>query len=64
MAHHVSPGSDLSEEAKKARREYRREWNRKNRDKVKAAQNRFWERKAAAMMEDKTDENEQDKIQN
>lgn len=36
----------LSEAAKEARRAYKREWNRKNRDKVKAAQERYWIRKA------------------
>lgn len=37
---------DLSEDAKEERRRYKREWNRKNPDKVKAAQRRYWERKA------------------
>ena len=32
--------------AKEARRTYKREWNRKNKDKVKAAQERYWNRKA------------------
>lgn len=35
---------ELSEAAKLARREYKRKWNRLNRDKVKAAQNRYWEK--------------------
>lgn len=38
----------MTEQAKEARRAYKREWNRKNRDKVKAAQARYWDRKAAA----------------
>ena len=38
----------MDERAKELRRAYKREWNRKNRDKVKAAQVRYWERKAAA----------------
>lgn len=38
----------MNEKAKEARRAYKREWNRKNRDKVRAAQARYWERKAAA----------------
>lgn len=38
----------MNEQAKEARRAYKREWNRKNRDKVAAAQARYWERKAAA----------------
>ena len=36
----------LSEAAKVARREYRRKWNKQNKDKVRAAQNRYWEKKA------------------
>ena len=39
---------DMNEKAKELRRAYKREWNRRNRDKVKAAQARYWERKAAA----------------
>ena len=38
----------MNEKAKELRRAYKREWNRRNRDKVKAAQARYWERKAAA----------------
>ena len=38
----------MNEKAKEARRAYKREWNRRNRDKVRAAQARYWERKAAA----------------
>ena len=30
-----------------ARRAYQKAWREKNRDKVKAAQQRYWERKAA-----------------
>lgn len=37
----------MTEKAKEMRRQYKREWNRKNKDKVKASQNRYWERKAA-----------------
>lgn len=36
----------MTEQAKEMRRAYKREWNRKNRDKVKAAQERYWNRKA------------------
>lgn len=35
------------EKAAEARRAYKRAWNRKNRDKVKAAQDRYWAKKAA-----------------
>ena len=38
----------MDERAKELRRAYKREWNRKNKDKVRAAQVRYWERKAAA----------------
>ena len=38
----------MTEEAKQARLAYRREWQRKNRDKVKAYNERYWEKKAAA----------------
>lgn len=37
----------MTEQAKELRKVYKREWNRRNRDKVKAAQARYWERKAA-----------------
>ncbi len=36
----------LSEAAREARREYKKKWNRENRDKVKAAQDRYWENRA------------------
>lgn len=51
----------MNERAKEARRAYKREWNRKNRDKVKAAQERYWNRKAEAaqnQQEQETDEPE------
>lgn len=38
----------MNERAKEARRAYKREWNRRNRDKVKAAQERYWSRRAEA----------------
>lgn len=38
----------MNDKAKEARRAYKRAWNRQNREKVKAAQDRYWERKAAA----------------
>lgn len=34
---------------KKARREYKKEWRRKNPEKVKAANDRYWLKKAAEM---------------
>ena len=49
----------MNEKAREARRAYKREWNRRNAEKVKAAQARYWERKAAAAeaaQEPQTDE--------
>ena len=37
----------MTEQAAEARRAYKREWARNNRDKVKAQQERYWTRKAA-----------------
>jgi len=42
---------ELSEAARKARNAYKREWARKNREAVKAANRRYWEKKAAEMKE-------------
>ena len=56
----------MNEAAKAARREYKREWNRKNRDKVKAAQARYWEKKAqeaAAAAEDPAGRSAEDPAQ-
>lgn len=39
----------MTDKAKAARAAYRREWARKNPDKIKAQQARYWERKAAQM---------------
>ena len=36
----------LNEKALELRREYQREWRRKNKDKVRASNLRYWERKA------------------
>ncbi len=48
----------MTERAKELRRAYKREWNRKNRDKVKAAQERYWNRKAEAQQTDKPQQQE------
>jgi len=37
----------MSEQAKAARRAYKAEWARKNPDKVKAQQERYWAKRAA-----------------
>ena len=42
---------EMTEAAKQARREYKRAWNRKNRDKVKEAQRRYWEKRARITQE-------------
>lgn len=52
----------MDEQAKAMRRAYKRDWNRRNRDKVKAAQERYWSRKAKAAAE--KDEPEQEAITN
>lgn len=36
----------MTNQAMEVRRAYKRAWNRANRDKVKAAQERYWEKKA------------------
>lgn len=46
----------MTEQAKELRRAYKREWNRKNRDKVKAAQERYWNRKAEQAEEREAEE--------
>lgn len=43
----------LSDEARKEKNRYAREWRKKNPDKVKATQERYWERKAQAAPYDK-----------
>ena len=48
----------MTEAAREARRAYKREWNRKNRDKCRAAEQRYWERKAAAAAQDQQQEQE------
>lgn len=41
----------MTDQAREARRAYKREWNRKNRDKVKAAQARYWDKRARMAQE-------------
>ena len=38
----------MTDEARQARREYKREWARKNPEKVKAHNERYWNKRAAA----------------
>ncbi len=42
---------DAKEKAAELRREYKRKWNRANKDKVKAAQERYWQRKAEQVLQ-------------
>lgn len=49
----------MTDKAKEARRAYKREWNRKNPDKVRAAQERYWRRKA-----EKEEQADPEKIEN
>ena len=39
----------MSEAARAAQLQYKRNWNRKNREKVRAYNEKYWERKAAEM---------------
>lgn len=48
----------MDERAKEARRLYFREWQRANKDRVRAAQERYWTRKAQEL-EQKSGENEE-----
>ena len=41
------PKEKLSAAAAEARKQYKRDWNAKNRDKLKQYQLKYWERKAA-----------------
>lgn len=54
----------MTDQAREARRAYKREWNKRNRDKVKAAQARYWDKRAQRMAqadEPKTQEAQQKK---
>ena len=42
----------LTEQAKAARRAYRAEWARKNKDKIRRQQERYWEKRAAQMAQE------------
>lgn len=56
----------MNEHAREARRAYKREWAKKNPDKIRAQQERYWSKKAAeqaaAFIADKIKENEEKKI--
>ena len=51
------------EAAKEARRQYKRQWARKNREKVKAAQERYWAKRAAAQAEQEQEPEEMEGAQ-
>lgn len=57
----------MTEQAKEARRAYKREWARKNPEKVKAQQERYWKKKAAeqaaAAIAKKIEKNEKQKAE-
>ena len=53
----------MNEKAKEARRAYKREWNRRNRDKVKAAQERYWNRRAEAAQDQQQTETDEPALQ-
>lgn len=42
---------------KLAKREYHREWQRNNRDKIKKAQQRYWQKKAKEILEKQKNNN-------
>ena len=44
---------NLSDEARQARNAYFKRWREKNRDKVKAAQVRYWQKKAGLVQQQK-----------
>lgn len=46
----------LSEEARKARNKYMREWKKKNPDKVRRYNERMWEKKAKQLEEQKKEQ--------
>ena len=48
---HIMAKAGTDNAAAEARRAYKREWARKNPDKVKAAQERYWKKKAAQIQE-------------
>ena len=49
----------MSEAAKRARAAYKRAWDQKNRDRRRQYEERYWEKKAAAMAETSKQETEE-----
>jgi uncharacterized membrane-anchored protein len=60
----TSMNTELSEQAREARRAYKREWNKNNSEKVKKHTARYWEKKALLLAEQKADKTNLDNIQN
>lgn len=50
----------MTNDALEARRAYKRAWAKKNREKIKAQQERYWERKAKKAAGDKAEDVEAD----
>lgn len=49
----------ITEIAREAQRKYQREWRAKNKDKVAAINRRYWEKKAAAIIEQQKGQNDE-----
>ena len=47
---------ELSKEAREARRAYSRKWQANNKDKVRASKERYWEKKAKLIQQQKEEE--------
>ena len=48
----------ITEQAKSARREYYRKWRAKNKDRIKASNERYWMKRAMKILAEKEAENE------
>lgn len=42
----------MNDEAKKAKNQYMKKWRERNKDKIKAAQERYWQKKASISSKD------------
>lgn len=51
----------MTDDAKAARREYEKQWRAANPDKVRAKNRRYWEKKAAAKVAERGEQDAQDK---
>lgn len=49
----------IAEIAREAQRKYQREWRAKNKDKVAAINRRYWQKKAAAIVEQQKGQNDE-----